>query len=447
ASRDGAQPSAGELRRWLAERLPEHMVPTAYVALDALPATATGKLDRRALPPPPDGRPFGADAYVAPRSAIQATLAALWSEVLGVDVVGAKDDFFALGGHSLHAAHLFTRVHEAYGVTLPLSTLLQCPTVEQLAGEIERRAPGTPHSSIVPIQPAGARPPFFAIHPMGGDVLLYRDLGRLLGPDQPLYGIRARGLDGNQEPHTDIEVMAADYVDQLRTMQPQGPYFLGGLSAGAVIAFEMARQLTTGGQQVALLASFDGRAVRSGYDEILWTWTWLACFAQNLAYFPAQCRHRLAELPPDDRLPAVRRAVLKNLDDLLRATLCPYGYAGLYRRLYDALGLEGRTQARLSIDDAVSPSERKTETTHALAIKRYVPGVYSGRLTVFRARAQPLFCSFDPTLGWDKLAAGGVAVKVVSGHHLSMIQPPYVATLARALRAAMDEALARGEGR
>jgi acyl carrier protein len=179
---------------------------------------------------PTHPRPPAQNAYVAPCHETERTLADLWQKVLGIDRVGINDNFFQLGGHSLLAVRLFAHIEKAFARKLPLATLFQAPTVEQLACILRQEGWSAPLSCLVAIQPGGSKPPFFCIHGPGGHVLSYYDLARHLGPNQPVYGLQALGLDGNHTPLTQIEDMAAHYIKEMRSLHPEGPYFLGGLA-------------------------------------------------------------------------------------------------------------------------------------------------------------------------------------------------------------------------
>ncbi|WP_233597088.1 non-ribosomal peptide synthase/polyketide synthase [Corallococcus sp. CA041A] len=248
------------LRSHLQRSLPDYMVPAAYVALPVLPLTPNGKVDRAALPVPVDG-PVSPEAHVGPRNEAEARLAALWAEALGVATVDVRSSFFELGGHSLLAVRLMAAVHRETGRKLPLSALFQAPSVERFAvllAEAEPEEP-MPFTPLVPFtkEGPGTAPPFFCVHPVGGNVLAYAELARRLGPDQPFYGIQARGLDGTHQPLDTVEALAASYVRVARGVQPHGPYRLGGWSLGGVIAYEMAYQLREAGESVELVAMID----------------------------------------------------------------------------------------------------------------------------------------------------------------------------------------------
>ncbi|WP_338083561.1 amino acid adenylation domain-containing protein [Burkholderia arboris] len=245
-----------QLREHLAARLPDYMVPAAFVVLDALPLTSNGKLDRRALPEPDDDA-FVQAQYEAPQGETERTVAALWSDLLGIERVGRHDNFFALGGHSLVAARLLVKIRETFGHEVSIRTLFEAPTVAQLAPRIHETGASDALAVLLPLQPQGARPPLFCIHPAGGFSWPYASLTHHLR-DRPLYGLQARALTEAGTDAQSIEEMAQDYVRQIRSVQPTGPYHLLGWSLGCHIAHAIATQLQCAGEKVALLAMLDG---------------------------------------------------------------------------------------------------------------------------------------------------------------------------------------------
>ena len=245
--------SPEELRSFLSERLPAYMVPSVWMELDAFPLTPNGKVDRKALPAPDRNRSQPAETLVAPRDESELQLAKIWEKVLGIRNIGMEDNFFDLGGHSLLAVRLFTEVEKVFGKNLPMMTLFQAPTVGQLAGIIRQEGFTTPWSSLAPIKPGGSKPPFFCVHGCTGRVLHLYDLGRLLGPEQPFYGLSALGFEKGQVLHTQIEEMAAHYIKEIQTIQSNGPYFIGGAGFGCTIVLEMAHQLESQGQDLGLI--------------------------------------------------------------------------------------------------------------------------------------------------------------------------------------------------
>ena len=250
------QPDTAELAGFLKQRLPAYMVPAAFVLLEALPLTPNGKVDRRALPVPAYSRAGRADVPRTPRDEVERRLVAIWQRVLDVQPIGVDDDFFELGGHSILAVRLMAQIEQAFGRRLPLATLFERTTIEQLA-QLLRNSTERHWSSLVPVQPNGAKSPFFCVHPGGGHVMAYHRLAQLLGTDRPFYGLQAIGIDGQAEPLADFELMAARYIAELRQVQPVGPYLLGGWCTGGRIAHEMACRLEAQGERVALLVFFD----------------------------------------------------------------------------------------------------------------------------------------------------------------------------------------------
>jgi aspartate racemase len=253
--------STSELRRYLKQKLPDHMVPSAFVRLEALPLTPNDKVDRRALPRP-DRTRSAEETFAPPLTLFEEVLAGIWREVLKLDSVGIHDNFFELGGHSLLAVRLLAQIEKAFGKNLPLSTLFQSPTIEQLSNILRQKGWSAPWSFLVPLQPSGSRPPFFGIHSLGTGQEHYRNIARHLGSDQPIYGLdywlATRTQETKQAPHSwSVEELAAHYIKEMRILQPEGPYFLAGLSFAGLVAYEMAQQLVTQDQKVALLVLFD----------------------------------------------------------------------------------------------------------------------------------------------------------------------------------------------
>ncbi|MBK8465893.1 MAG: amino acid adenylation domain-containing protein [Chloracidobacterium sp.] len=256
-SRTNSKIEPAELRNFLREKLPDYMVPSAFIQLEKLPLTPNGKVDRKKLPAPEKETSSGRDGYVEARTETETKLAKIWGELLGVDKIGVQDNFFDLGGHSLLAIRMFSAVEETFQKSVPLATLFEAGTIEKLAEILSKEDWEEPEASLVPIQPGGNKIPFYCIHAIGGNVMFYSDLAKYLDKDQPLYGLQARRLAGRQVGHGTIEEMAAFYIKEILEHQPDGPYCLGGSSFGGLVAYEMARQLSRQGKDVGLLALFD----------------------------------------------------------------------------------------------------------------------------------------------------------------------------------------------
>ncbi|SLE02831.1 non-ribosomal peptide synthetase [Mycobacteroides abscessus subsp. bolletii] len=244
---------AAEVRRYASARLPEFMVPAAIVVLDNLPLTVNGKLDRRALPAPEF---TGGVAYRAPRDTREQALATLFAEVLGLARVGIDDDFFDLGGHSLIATRLVARIRAELQVEVPIRAVFNAPTVAALAEWLSHDDAAEfidPFAVVLPLRLNGTKPPIWCIHPGGGLSWHYRELIKHLY-DRPVYGIQARGADGNGPLATSLQAMVGDYIDQILDIQQQGPYILLGWSFGGIVAHAIAAELEQIGHEVALLA-------------------------------------------------------------------------------------------------------------------------------------------------------------------------------------------------
>jgi len=419
---------AAGLRAHALQSLPEYMVPSACVVLDALPQTSTGKLDRRALPAPEHG---GGEAELElPANWTEMQLVQIWESLLGVRPIGVLQDFFALGGNSLLALRLFAQIRRGLQCDLPLATLFAGATVRQMANAVilqQRAAPRAP-TPVVELQPGGTLPPLFCVHPAGRSVHAYVHLVRHLGDEQPVYGIEDLG-----ELSRPVAQIAAEHVVALRAVRPEGPYYLLGWSFGAMVAYEMAAELERQGQQVAFLGVFDSAAPGVG-DEI-WELLDDAELAAGLAGDVAQQMGRPLELqgwelrglPLDEQL---RRAV--QALHAQRAAPPDYDHAAL-RESYD--GVQARTASR----------------------RGYVPGRYSGWVSLFRSSEQGANVDPEPderlragwtdeerrTLCWCRVAQERVEVHQVPGAHVSMGMEPHVGELAARVRESLAAARAR----
>ncbi|MFB1484992.1 alpha/beta fold hydrolase, partial [Corallococcus sp. RDP092CA] len=401
-----------ELRR----HLPEYMVPSAMGVLDALPLTANGKVDRKALPDLVAST-SQTDDFIAPRDALESQLAKVWEEVLGVQPVGVRTSFFALGGHSLLAVRLVAALREQLGRDVPLAALFQHPTVEDLAKLL--RAEADTWSPLVPLEKGDAgRRPLFLVHPGGGNVLAYPELARLLGPHQPVFGLQARGLQAGHAVAETVEEMATLYLAAIRKEQPEGPYLLAGWSLGGVIAFEMALQLRAQGQAVGLLGLVDayvpgvgappGDAPKKDPDASV-----RVAFAQTVA--------QTFSLP----LPVPDEALERMDDEAMLGTLLAVGIqAGLLEEA------TGREQLRALF---------RVYQANLRAMDRYVPSPYDGPALLLAATEATPSPGVPRHRGWEALVRGGLDVRDVPGGHHQLMQEPYVRHVATLLREALED--------
>ncbi|MGH9367918.1 MAG: non-ribosomal peptide synthetase [Thermoanaerobaculia bacterium] len=390
----------------LQERLPEYMVPSVFVRLESLPVTRNGKLDRRALPPPDWKHRQLEREYEAPQDALELHLTKIWEAVLQTAPIGLDDDFFDLGGHSLLAVRLFAQIERATGRKLPLATLFQAPTVGQIAEVLRERGWSSPWSSLVPIQARGSRPPFYCVHAAGGGVLPYRALSRRLGPDQPFYGLQARALVEGIKAPTRVEEMAEEYLAEIQSLQPEGPYYIGGHSAGGTVAYEIACRLLARGEKVALLALFDTWA--PGHGEVI----------------------------PEKLV----RVMLSESWRRLGRFFSGIRKGARLRYLREKLAIRVKVLRGRASD--VPPELQELRESIEQAAEAYHPAqAYPGKIALFRARRQPPEYALDRTLGWGAFAAGGVEVHKVPGFHGEVVEEPQAAILAEGLRECLDRAV------
>jgi thioesterase domain-containing protein/acyl carrier protein len=396
-------PQVSELRGFLAHDLPEYMVPSRFVRLDKIPLNPNGKVDRQALPEPSTDRAMLPGECVAAQDEIELQLTTIWQELLGVSAVGTEDNFFELGGHSILAVQVFTEIENTFGKKLPLATLFQASTISQLAAII-RNGTSQSWSSLVSIQSKGTKPPLFCIHGCGAHVFIYRPLMAYLDSDQPVYGLQAQGIDGIREPFTQIEEMAAHYINEIRQVDPHGPYYLVGDTLGGLIVFEVAQQLTEQGKEVALLAMFD-----------------TAC-PLPLSFGPRALSHlrHLKELGPKHYVLSMGGSVARKL--------------GIKFPEYSAsVQLSSKEQEFAAGVSASGDAVQRTEWGIYLATQvNYQPPErrLPGRITYFLARDNRYGKGEDDNrLNW-KRAAAEFEVHKIPGRHDTMREEPFVAGLA-----------------
>ncbi len=261
--------TSNELRHFMKEKLPEYMIPSDFLLLEAFPITPNGKLDTHALPAPDATKRLEEGSFVAPTLPIHHQLVEIWEDLLNVRPVGITDNFFSLGGHSLLAARMVDRIEQVSGKKIPLSTLFAGATIEHLANLIEEdtrtddkeqsevKEGGSLRARVVTVQAGGARRPFFFLHgDWYGGGFYCMNLARGLDPQQPFYVLEPYEFDRVQVPPT-FEEMASAHIEAMRAVQPEGPYLVGGFCNGGLVAYEMARQLHTAGQKVDLLVLID----------------------------------------------------------------------------------------------------------------------------------------------------------------------------------------------
>jgi phthiocerol/phenolphthiocerol synthesis type-I polyketide synthase E len=351
-------------------------------------------------------------------------LSRIWQDLLGVKSIGLDQNYFDLGGDSPLAVQLFAQIEKVFQVKLPLATLFEAPTIEELARILRREASAPRWSPLVAVQPAGSRPPFFCVHGAGGNVLIYRDLSQNLGSDQPFYGLQCPGLDGSRTPLTRIEEMAQLYVKEIRTVQPYGPYLLGGYCMGGTIAYEMAQQLRAQGEQVALLALFD-------------TMNWYQVPFPSIWGKGYNAGERLL----------FHAANFFNLDSAGKAKFFWEKVKVLRTRIPVWRGkLLGKFVNGAHAAKSKSRVLGQIWALNDLAAINYSPQPYPGVITDFRPVKQYRMGN-KPELKWDRLAEGGQQIVVLPVYPAGMLVEPFVKHLAVALQKSIDAAIGQSGGR
>lgn len=428
--------SAEQIRQWkkqTAQRLPDYMVPTDFVVLSRFPITANGKIDRKALPAPTPA-PSETDGRAAPTTPEELLLATLWADVLGVPQVSIDDNFFELGGHSMIAVQVMTRLEKQTGERLPLSTLFEYPTVRKMARLLHHDAAPVSWKSLVPIKPNGTRQPLYIVHGAGLNVLLFNAVANNLDPNQPVYGLQARGLNGVDEPFRSITEMAEAYVAEIVAHNPTGPYLLSGFSFGGIVAFEMARQLQVQGRHVSLVALFDAYAYDAGRSN-----PWWQRKAQGFGLFMNKVGHTL-------RLIQKHRGqgVSYKMESIDRRLIKKYWQLKPSKRL-DQMLTRSLIQAYWKLkfgkeqqQEAIFDTTFRIEAINDVALEEFQLLPADLEVHLFRATVQTFYMEDYAFYGWRDFARKGVHVHDVPGEHSYIFAPPNDKEFARQLQAVLD---------
>lgn len=422
-SAQASRPSPAELRAFLRDRLPEVMVPASYHWLDRLPLSTNGKVDRSALPDVGEELPHAAPAGTS-TTPTEARLLELWAEVLGQQQAGLDDHFFDVGGHSLLAVRLFSRIEDEFGTRLRISKLFEAPTVRLLAAAIDSSTELAPTPRVA-IRKEGTRVPLHIVHGIGGEVLGFEPLARHLSDEQPVFAFEALS---DADDRRGVVETAKRYVDILVRAQPNGPYYIGGYSSGGPLAFEMACQLANAGRVVGLLLLLD-------------------------AGLPPQVRRRLVQ-PPLSAAGYLQHFRCWIVDDLLATR--PSDWLGRLKSNARVAATRVRSWMRGSAtpDDDVSSTDVRDalgmwafpDSSRGLLqrrwqdLKAYEPGRFAGRGVVVRSRTGRLFQPRRATSGWETLVAGGVEHFMIEGSHSNILTEPRVRKLAEIVNRSIDRA-------
>lgn len=412
---DSAQYSANadrslvtDLRSFLESNLPAHMVPSALILVDSLPLLPNGKVDRRALRDPDVcDAPLGAN-HVTPRDALERQLAEIWQRSLGIQEIGIHDDFFALGGHSLLAVSVLRQVEKTTGKRMPLIALLQAPTIERFANSLRRSGWTTP--PVVAVQAKGARPAFFCVY----DRIDYGNLEGVLGQDQPVYVLPFDHMFDTQIKRDFLDV-TRDFVSRIRNMQPEGPYYIGGMCLGGRIAFSIGCELYRQDQTVGLLAIIDSPAPG---------------FRSEIAAMPWQDRLRYFLLDEIEfEWEILKTMNLRQKIETIKETLKLD--AARYTRRFRWRIING--MHRLLDNEVPAESRDSFHLMRETAADYCPPEPYPGKVTLFRPAQRPGKAYRPEGMGWEKFPVGALEIHEIPGRHIEMLRKPNVETLGRIL--------------
>ncbi|MGD0737146.1 MAG: amino acid adenylation domain-containing protein [Terracidiphilus sp.] len=392
------------IRAHVASKLPHYMLPRNFVVLDRLPLTPAGKVDVGALPLLEDvnrGR-----GHEEPQTHVERILAEIWREILNLDAISLDDDFFEVGGNSLAAARLFATIEKRLGAKLPLASLFKTPTLRQLAAmvashQVQDRDDSGGWSPLITIRATGQRPPLFLVHALDGNVWYCNLLNAHMPADQPVYGFQSAGLKDNRAAAATIEEMAMTYVASMRSVQPRGPYYIGGLSAGGVVAYEMAQQLVRMGEQVGGIILLD------------------SAMGEPVGSLLRRRQHRRAA-------ERATRMAFWNLIDLKRSGLKTFlanKLDGMSRR-FQILVLRKKAKSGSS-----SPSLNMKDA-FMKALYDYKPKPYAGRAILFQP-AKSVSIYLDAASQWRDLISSGFRIVKMEGDHNTMFKGANVEFLGR----------------
>lgn len=391
----------GEIRAFLSNHLPPYAVPGMFVKLGALPITERGKVDKKALPDIDIIGPSSESSSSAPRDDLEKSLVEIWQHVLKTPDVGVNDHFFdELAGTSVQGLQVFAEISNRMDRDLAPSTLLQAPTVAELA-QVIRQGFGQPTTrSLIPVRPEGTKTPFFCVHGGGGGVFFVKDIAAHIPSDRPVYGLQAAGFDGLPTAYRPLEEIAARYLSEIQTVQPRGPYLLGGLSFGGLVAIEMAQQLRRQGEKTDLVALLDTKIVYETDQD---------------RSDPNRHRNRMAEMNIGQK--------------------AGYVLGGVWRRVYRTWR-EWRVQMTLRAFHRLPKNLRKFHffPLFAQAAREYEPVPYQGDVLLISEKG----AKHEQESEWLPLIQGDVESHEIPVGHFDLVVEPHVATLSSYLVGAIE---------
>jgi len=416
AGKNGRTPSLSAVSAWLKSAGPQHLASAELIAVASIPRRLDGSADLAALPSPGSSplAPVEDAGFVPPRDELETSLVSIWESVLGVRGIGIRTNFFTLGGYSLMIVRLFANINRALSVSLPITTIFNAPTIEQLADLIRGR---TLYSPLVPVRTTGSKPPFFLIH----SYLLYGGLPGALGEDRPFYGLRELSQSMTMEDRV------ASYAKEIRAVQPKGPYYIGGWCAAGPLAVETARQLIEAGEEVGLVVLFD--SWRPGYAAELAEehrdtpeMSLRARLRRKYRYH----RYKMESLPPRAKVKYAWNAVAQKISSTrAKLYLRHWGFA---QRLFRQFGLP-------------LPNFMHNVSLQTLeSIRTYHGQPFPACITLIRASDSVYIPGAEPGCGWGALAAKSIDVEWAPGTHESMFVEPNLRVVGDILRNSLAKA-------
>jgi thioesterase domain-containing protein len=407
-----------KLRGYLREKLPDYMIPNHFMMLNKFPLTPNGKIDRKAMPVPDSTQHHAHKGVVEPKTETEKLLHAIWRNVLRIDRISIHDNYFEIGGHSLLAAILFAEIEKNMHINLPLAILFDSPTIFEMAKSIDQQQANVRWKSLVPIKKEGNKAPLFLVHGAEGNVLIYRPLTHYIEKERPVYGLQAQGLDGHSAIEGDFKIIASRYIDEILSIQPTGPYFVGGYCLGGLIAYEMARQLVDAGKTVGLVSMIES-------------------FNESIRGKPisdiAKNANKLLNL-------------YFHLVNLMSAksTSRKYFLKEKMRVLLDRLQVQYQFQTKrlnqlFSKKESLLFHHLKLGKVYDRALLDYSPDAYTGNVDLFITKKKFLYYQ-DEKCGFGKLITGEIRVHEINCCARGTLVEPFVKNIAEILNDRLVEA-------
>lgn len=408
-----------QIKNYLAQKLPDYMIPSFFVSMVKFPLTPNGKIDRKNLPAPDDLAIATLNEHVPPSDDTESKLIEIWKKVLGLNKIGVTDNFFEIGGHSLLAARLFAHIEREMGEALPLAVLFQAPTIKEISNIIKKKDTKAIWSTLVPIRKAGSKPPLFLVHGAEGNVLLYRDLANYLGADQPVYGFQSKGLDGKEELVTHFPEMAANYIKEMKKVQRDGPYYLGGYCLGGAIAYEMAQQLKQNGDEIALIALLESYNIRQAPDRFP--------FYYKIYHYIQHIGFQIGNI-----ILSKSENRSRYFKDKLKLELSRY-------KIKFNIVLS-KLSVKAGIGKGLNYTHLMIDKINDKALYEYIPQMYDGKVALFKPKRYYAGLN-DPSFGWGKLTSGGIKIIEMPINPRGILNKPFVKDLAQKLKEEINQCI------